>query len=71
MSDKSLDEIIAEARNNPKQAARIVAIHFFRALRRANFDDKDIINISTEILDCLHQSLIGYKMKVGEEGSDR
>ena len=66
MKDKEhnqMDKVIQLAVVDPERAARVVARSFYKVLRRNGFSDDQIIAVANNILDCLLESLDGYKQK--------
>ena len=57
MSHSSLERIIGLAAKDSKKGARVAAKVFYRILRKNGFMDNQIINIATNILSCLTESL--------------
>jgi len=64
MSNNNIEKIINLASKDPEKGARVVAKAFYRILRKNNFTENQVINIATNILNCLTESLIGYEEKV-------
>lgn len=60
---KQMDRVIQMAAEDPERAARIVAKSFYKVLRKNEFSDDQIIAVANNILDCLIDSLAGYKKK--------
>lgn len=60
---KQMDRVIHLAAENPERAARIVAKSFYKVLRKNEFTDDQIIAVANNILECLIESLAGYKKK--------
>lgn len=58
-----MDKVIQLAVVDPERAARVVARSFYKVLRRNGFSDDQIIAVANNILDCLLESLDGYKQK--------
>jgi hypothetical protein len=61
--DGSFNQIVIMAASDATRASGIVAKAFYKVLKKNGFSDEQIINVSTCILDCLLQSLSGYKEK--------
>jgi hypothetical protein len=59
----TLNVDLAYASVHPDRIAASVALAFYRELRRHNFTNNQIINVATELIDCLNKSLEGYKKK--------
>lgn len=57
MKGEGLERIITLAKQDSRRGARVVAKVFYRILRKQGFTDKQIINIATNILGCLIQSM--------------
>lgn len=64
---KQMDRVIQMAAEDPERAARIVAKSFYKVLRKNEFSDDQIIAVANNILDCLIDSLAGYKKKSAME----
>lgn len=60
---KQMDRVIQMAAEDPERAARIVAKSFYKVLRKNEFSDDQIIAVANNILECLIDSLAGYKKK--------
>jgi glycosylphosphatidylinositol transamidase (GPIT) subunit GPI8 len=65
-----MDKIIQLAAVDAERAARVVARSFYRVLRKNGFTDDQIINVANNMLDCLLESLDGYKEKNATEKVD-
>jgi hypothetical protein len=63
----SLDVDLEYASAHPDRIAASVALAFYRELRRHNFNNNQIINVASELIDCLNRSLEGYKKKMEED----
>lgn len=63
MSHSNLERIIALAAKDSKKGARVAAKIFYRILRKNGFMDNQIINIATNILSCLTESLKKNRVK--------
>ena len=55
---------------NPTKLAKIVAKSFFRELTQAGFSANQIIEIATEVLNLLQDSLGKYKQRLAREDSE-
>lgn len=55
---------------NPTKLAKIVAKSFFRELTQAGFSTNQIIEIATEVLNLLQDSLGKYKQRLAREDSE-
>ncbi len=51
------------APEDSKKSAEKVARSFYKILRKRGFDNKQIISVATNMLDCLVQALNGFKEK--------
>jgi hypothetical protein len=60
----SLDVDLEYASAHPERIAASVALAFYRELRRHNFNNNQIVNVASELIDCLNRSLEGYKKKM-------
>lgn len=64
MNNLNIEKIIELAAKDTEKGARVVAKFFYRVLRKKGFTESQIINISTNVLNCLIESLHGYENKV-------
>ena len=64
MDNSNFEKIIDLAAKDTKKGARVVAKFFYRILRKKDFSENQIIDISTNILNCLVESLQGYEKKI-------
>lgn len=64
MNNLRFDRVIDLAAKDTKKGARIVAKVFYRILRRKGFSKNQIIDIATNIIDCLTVSLKGYEKRI-------
>jgi hypothetical protein len=64
MNNSNFEKIINLAANDTKKGARIVAKVFYRILRKNGFSENQVIDIATNILNCLTESLEGYEKKM-------
>ena len=64
MNYLQFDRVITLASKDTKKGARIVAKVFYRILRKNGFSENQIIDIATNILNCLTESLKGYEKKI-------
>ena len=55
---------------NPTKLAKIVAKSFFRELTQAGFSTNQIIEIATEVLNLLQDSLGKYKQRLAREDGE-
>lgn len=69
MNSLKFEKIINLAANETEKGARVVAKAFYRILRKKGFSENQIINISTNILNCLVESLRGYEKKIEFENA--
>ena len=63
----SLNVDLEDASQHPDKIAASVAVAFYKELKRYNFSNNQIINVATELIDCLNRSLEGYKKKMGKD----
>jgi hypothetical protein len=64
MDNSNFEKIIDLAAKDTKKGSRVVAKFFYRVLRKKDFSENQIIDISTNILNCLVESLQGYEKKI-------
>lgn len=64
MNNLHFDRVVNLAAKDTKKGARVVAKVFYRILRKNDFSENQIIEIATNMLSCLTESLKGYKEKV-------
>lgn len=64
MKNGSFERIINLAAKDSQKGARVVAKAFYRILRKKGFSENQIIDISTNVLNCLIESLQGYEKKI-------
>ncbi len=64
MNTTQFENIVNLAAKDSKMGARVVAKAFYRILRKKGFSKNQIIDISTNILNCLVESLSGYEEKI-------
>ncbi len=64
MNSSNFEKIIDLAAKDTEKGARVVAKVFYRILRKKGFSKNQIIDISTNVLNCLVESLQGYEKKV-------
>ena len=64
MNNLKFDRVIGLAAKDTKKGARVAAKVFYRILRKKGFSENQIIDIATNIIDCLTVSLKGYKKKI-------
>lgn len=60
----NFERVIKLAAKDTDKGARVVAKMFYQILRRNGFTEDKIISISTNILNCLTESLKGYEKKI-------
>ncbi len=65
-SHGKFDEYVKMAVNSSKDASQVVAISFYKILRKNGFNDNQIINVANNILDCLIRTLESYKERTAE-----
>jgi hypothetical protein len=63
-----MEKVIQLAANDAERAARVVARSFYKILRKNGFSNEQIIAVANNILECLIESLEGYKQKSGVKG---
>ncbi len=68
-SHGKFDEYVKMAVNSSKDASEVVAISFYKILRKNGFNDNQIINVANNILDCLIRTLESYKERTAETAS--
>lgn len=64
MNCSSIERVIYLATKDTKRGARVVAKVFYRILRRQGFSDNQIIDITTNILNCLITRINGCEKVV-------
>ncbi len=64
MNNSQFDRVISLAAKDTKRGARVIAKVFYRILRRKGFTQNQIIDISTNMLNCLIESQEGYEQKI-------
>ncbi len=57
------DRAVILTTNEMQRTTRVVAKSFYKIMRKNGFTSDQIIGVSTGILDCLLQSLVGYTPK--------
>jgi hypothetical protein len=60
-----MEKVIQLAANDAERAARVVARSFYKILRKNGFSNEQIIAVANNMLECLIESLEGYKQKSG------
>ena len=60
---QQMDKIIQMAAVDAEKASRLIARSFYKVLRKNGFTDDQIISVANNMLDCLIESLDGYKKK--------
>jgi hypothetical protein len=63
-----MEKVIQLAANDAERAARVVARSFYKILRKNGFSNEQIIAVANNMLECLIESLEGYKQKSGVKG---
>jgi hypothetical protein len=64
MNNTNFERIISLAAKDTKKGSRVVAKVFYRILRKKGFSENQIIDIATNIINCLTESLKGYEKKI-------
>jgi len=64
MNNSDFDRVINLAAKDTKKGGRVVARVFYRILRKRGFSENQIINIATNILICLIDSIKVDKKKI-------
>ena len=64
MNNLDLEKIIDLAAKDTKNGPRAVAKVFYSILRKKDFSENQIIDVSTNVLNCLIESLQGYEKKI-------
>ncbi len=64
MNNANFEKIINLAAKDTEKGARVIAKVFYRILRKKGFSENQIIDVSTNILNCLIESLKGYEKKM-------
>ncbi len=64
MNNSHFERVINLAAKDTKMGARVTAKVFYRILRKNGFSENQIINIATNILNCLTKSLKSYEEKI-------
>jgi L-methionine (R)-S-oxide reductase len=59
----AFDAQFLAAVTNPEKVARIIARSFYKDLRKAGFETKQILVVATELIDSLNQALRRTKAK--------
>jgi len=67
MSIIQFEKVINLAAKDTEKGARVVAKVFYRILRKRGFSENQIIDIATNVLGCLTDSLRGYEGKVNKK----
>ena len=65
MNSTYFEKIVDLAAHDTKKGARIVAKVFYRILRKKGFSENQVIDIATNMLNCLIDSLDGCEKKIG------
>ena len=60
-----MENVIQMAAEDAERAARVVAKSFYKVLRKNGFSNEQIIAVANNMLECLIESLEGYKQKRG------
>ena len=71
MNNNQFEKIVNLAAKDTKRGARVVAKVFYRILRKKGFSENQIIDISTNILNCLIGKLNGYEDKIEDVNERR
>lgn len=69
LGDKEIQEYMA-TNPNPNKLAKIVAKSFFRELTQVGFGPNEVINIATEVLTLLNESLEKHRQRLAREEQD-
>jgi GAF domain-containing protein len=69
LKDEEIKEYMA-IHPNPNKLAKMVAKSFFRELTQAGFGPNEVINISTEVLTLLNESLEKHRQRLAREDLD-
>jgi hypothetical protein len=64
MNNLRFDRVINLATKDTEKGSRVVAKVFYRILRKNGFSENQVIDIATNILSCLTESLKGYEQKI-------
>ena len=64
MNSSKLEKVINLATKDSKKGTRVLAKIFYRILRSKGFSENQIIDIATNILNCLIEKLNGYEKKI-------
>ena len=60
---QSLESHVLQAVRNPEKVAKIIARSFYRDLRKAGFETKQILVVASEIIENLNQTLRNTKIR--------
>lgn len=60
---EKFEKLVELSSKETEKSAELVARSFYRILRKSGYSREQIISIATSLLDCLVQSLDGYKKK--------
>ena len=71
MNNSNLEKVIDLAAKDTEKGARVVAKVFYRILRKKGFAENQIVDIATNVLNCLVESLNGYEKKIEGEHDKR
>ena len=71
MNNFNLERVIDLAAKDTEKGARVVAKVFYRILRKKGFAENQIVDIATNVLNCLVESLHGYEKKIEGEHDKR
>ena len=67
-SGRSLEEHILASVKNPEKVAKIIARSFYKDLRRAGFETKQVLVVASELISNLNDALKKTRAKTeGEE----
>ena len=64
MNNSNFERVIKLAAQDTTRGSRVAAKVFYRILRKNGFSENQIIDIATNILSCLTESLKGYEQKM-------
>ena len=59
--NEKFNKLVNMAHSDTERAAEIIAKSFYKILRKSGFSDDQVISVASNILDCLLQTLDGYK----------
>ncbi len=64
MDNSNFEKVINLAAKDTKKGARVVAKVFYRILRKKGFSENQVIDIATNILNCLIKSLNSNEQEI-------